>query len=187
MTTNPHERVTDRKVVFRGRILTLRVDTVELPSGRTTTREIVEHPGAVVILAVDLAGRVGLVRQYRSAIGQTTLELPAGTLEPPETSLACAQRELAEEMGVSAGRWFPLVEFYSSPGFCTELLSVFVATNLALSPGVPEADESIQREWVDLERVPALLAASEVRDAKTIAGLLAFLDRDRAGGAAWHA
>ncbi len=173
--------------IFRGRILRLRVDTVRLPTGRETTREIVEHPGAVVIVAIDHQGRVGMVRQYRSAIGRTTLEVPAGTREPNEDALSCAKRELGEEMGVTAGRWYPLVSFYSSPGFCTELLECFVAADVAPSAGTPEEDESIQRLWVDPSSIPSLIANHELCDAKSIASLLLYLQRDLTGTAPWRA
>jgi len=97
-----NERVIARHEIFRGRILTLRVDDVELPTGRRTTREIVDHPGAVVIVAPDESGRVAMVRQYRSAVGRALIELPAGTREPNEDAESCARRELAEEMGLAA-------------------------------------------------------------------------------------
>ncbi len=186
MTSRPREKLLSSTTVYQGRIINLRVDRVELPNGRITTREIVEHPGAVVIVPLDGAGRVGMVRQYRSAIAQESLELPAGTREPPEPAAACAARELGEEMGLSAAHWFPLVEFYSSPGFCTELLSVFVAMSLMAVPASPEDDENISREWVELTKVPELIASGELRDGKSIASLLAFIQRSLAGGAPWQ-
>jgi ADP-ribose pyrophosphatase len=186
MTSPSPESLRSRSYVYRGRIIRLRVDTIELAKGRTTTREIVEHPGASVIVAVDDQGRVGMVRQYRSAIGRESLELPAGTREPPETPAECAARELGEELGVTAGRWYPLIEFYSSPGFCTELLSVFVATSIFPAPGEPEDDESIKREWIKLSAIPDLIARGALCDAKSIAGLLAFGQRDSSGSAPWQ-
>jgi ADP-ribose pyrophosphatase len=180
------EHVTATSYIHRGRIINLRIDTVELASGRTTTREIVEHPGASVIVAVDAVGRIGMVRQYRAAIGRESLELPAGTREPPETPAECAVRELGEELGLSAARWYPLLEFYSSPGFCTELLSIFVATSLSAAPAQPEEDESIKREWIDLSAVPDLIARRELCDAKSIAGLLAFGQAYSGGSAPWR-
>ena len=127
-----------------------------------------------------------MVRQYRSAIGRELLELPAGTREPPESAAACAARELGEELELAAARWFPLMEIYSAPGFCTELLSVFVATELSQTIGHVEEDENIRREWIDLARVPELIASGELCDAKSIAGLLTFLQRDQAAGAPWR-
>jgi ADP-ribose pyrophosphatase len=127
-----------------------------------------------------------MVRQYRSAIRRELLELPAGTREPPETAATCAARELGEELGLAAAQWFPLVEMYSAPGFCTEILSVFVALDLSPSAGRPEDDESIRGEWVEVGRVPDLIASGELCDAKSIAGLLTYLQRDQAGGAPWR-
>jgi ADP-ribose pyrophosphatase len=186
MTSRSPEQVRSRAYIYRGRIITLRVDSIELANGRTTTREIVEHPGASVIVALDDQLRVGMVRQYRSAIGRESLELPAGTREPPETPAECAARELGEELGVTAGCWYSLIEFYSSPGFCTELLSVFVARSLSPAPGQPEEDESIKREWIRLSAIPDLIAHRELCDAKSIAGLLAFGQAELSGSAPWR-
>ncbi|MGH2458305.1 MAG: NUDIX hydrolase [Chloroflexota bacterium] len=181
MSDSLPERVVARREVFRGRILSLRVDEVVLPSARRTTREIVEHPGAVVIVAPDDRRRVAMVRQYRAAIGQVLIELPAGTREPNEDAEACARRELAEEMGLEAASWTALGGFYSAPGFCTEYLSLFLATGLAPAPGRPEEDESIQREWIELRDVPTLIASGEIRDAKSIVGLLRYLSAMKTG------
>ena len=180
------EQVISSRQVFRGRVVTLRVDEVRLPSGRETTREIVEHPGAVVIAAVDSNNRVALVRQYRAAAGQELLELPAGTREPNELPLACAQRELSEEMGVQASTWLPLAQFFSAPGFCTEQLWLYLATGLQPSSGTPEADENIQRQWIDLKAVASMIATGQIRDAKSIAGLLMVLQLRPGEGATWQ-
>jgi len=169
------EQVISSREIYRGRIISLRVDEIRLPSGRTTTREIVDHPGAVVIVAVDQSDRVILVRQYRAAVAKFTLEVPAGTREPNETPEFCARRELTEETGMTAKTWQRLVNFYSTPGFTNEYLSVFVATDLEVAGGHPEEDESIQREWVDLAAIPGMISAGEICDAKTIAGLLCYL------------
>lgn len=169
------ERVVASRDIYRGRILKLRVDEVILPNGRRTTREIVEHPGAVVIVAPDDRGRVAMVRQYRAAIGRELLELPAGTREPNEDAEQCARRELAEEMGLAATHWTNLGGFFSAPGFCNEYLALFLATGLTPTAGQPEADESIRREWIDLAAVPSMIATGEICDAKSIAGLLRHL------------
>lgn len=166
------ERVVSSREIYRGRIVRLRVDDVVLPSGRHTTREIVEHPGAVVIVAPDDRKRVAMVRQYRAAVGRNLLELPAGTREPNEDAENCARRELAEEMGMAAARWVNLGGFFSAPGFCNEYLTLFLATGLSEAAGQPEADESIRREWIDLANIPGMIASGEICDAKSIAGLL---------------
>ena len=171
---NPEQVISSREI-YHGRIISLRLDEIRLSSGRTTTREIVDHPGAVVIVAVDQSNRVSLVRQYRAAVAKNTLELPAGTREPHETPEQCARRELEEEAGMTAKTWQPLVGFYSTPGFTNEYLSVFVATDLEVANAHPEEDESIQREWIDLAAIPGMISDGELCDAKTIAGLLCYL------------
>lgn len=169
------ERVVSSRQIYHGRIVTLEIFDVVLPDGRHTTREIVKHPGAVVIIAPDNRGRVAMVRQYRAAVGRELLELPAGTREPNEAADVCARRELAEEMGLIASRWTNLGGFYSAPGFCTEYLTLFLAEGLSQVEGHPEADEWLHREWIDLASVPAMIASGEICDAKSIAGLLRYL------------
>ncbi|HEX5415391.1 MAG TPA: NUDIX hydrolase [Chloroflexota bacterium] len=180
------EQVVSSKEVFRGRIITLKVNEVRLPNGRETTREIVEHPGAVVIAAVDAGNRIALVRQFRSAVGQELLELPAGTREPNEGPLACAQRELAEEMGVQAANWRPLSQFYSAPGFCTEQLWLYLATDLTAESGTPDADEQINRQWIDLKAGWDMIETGQIRDAKSITGLLMVLRLAGSEGQSWQ-
>jgi ADP-ribose pyrophosphatase len=187
MSSTPPERIISSREVYRGRILTLKVNQVVLASGRETTREIVEHPGAVVIVAPNTQSQVAMVRQYRSAVGRFLLEVPAGTREAGENAEDCARRELREEMGVNASRWFPLVEFYSAPGFCNELLSVFVATDHSPASVQPEEDETIERLWLPLASVPQAIASGEIVDAKSIASLLTYLHLDQSRSAPWHA
>jgi ADP-ribose pyrophosphatase len=186
MSSAPPERATAIREVYRGKIITVKAKTVVLRSGRETTRDIVEHPGAVVIVAPDDQGRVALVRQYRSAVDRFLLEVPAGTREVGEIADDCARRELREEMGVEAARWFRLVEFYSAPGFCNELLSVFVATNLTSSLVQPLEDESIERIWQPLLSIPDLITSGKIVDAKSIASLLSYLQVDQSGVAPWR-
>src|SRR5688500_12755627 len=112
---------------FRGKLIGVRVDRVRLPDGRETTREVVEHPGAVAILPVTEAGELVLIRQYRYAAGRTLLEVPAGTREPDEPAEETAVRELREETGLAAGVIELLVRFFVSPGWCTEELLVYRA------------------------------------------------------------
>lgn len=176
------ERVVSSRDVFRGRLIRVRVDEVSLPNGRMATREIVDHPGAVVIVAPDDQGRVAMVRQYRAAVQKILLELPAGTREPNESPEECARRELFEEMGLTAASWAPLLGFYSSPGFCTEYLWVFLATGLSAGTGQPMEDEVVEREWVALDQVPALIASGQICDAKSIASLLFYLQQHGVGG-----
>jgi len=170
--TSTEQRVFESREVFAGRIVKLRVDFVALPNGKTVEREVVEHRGAVAMVVLDDQDQVLLVRQHRPAVGEDLLELPAGTLEVDETPEACAKRELAEELGMAASRWTPLAQCYSSPGFCTELLHLYLAEGLTPAQGQPDEDEAITVERLPLAEARARVADGTIRDAKTIAGLL---------------
>ncbi len=170
------------RLVFRGRVVAVRVDDVRLGSGRIVVREVVEHPGAAAIVPVTGDGHVLMVRQYRKAVEAFLLEIPAGTLEPGEAPEQCAQRELAEEVGMRAGRLRPLATYFPSPGVLTEAITVYLAEDLR--PHVLAADpgeEGLEVERVPLDRVPVLIASGGIRDGKSLVGLLLAL---RALGAA---
>jgi ADP-ribose pyrophosphatase len=140
-------------------------------------REIVEHPGAVAIVAVDREGRLALVRQLREAVRGELLELPAGTLEPDEDPLAAACRELAEETGLTGGTWTQAAAFYTTPGFCRERMTLFFAEGVEPGEAAPEADERLEIvHWPVGEIADRLI---EIEDAKTLAGLLLYLRRDQ--------
>jgi len=162
-------------------VVKLRVDTVRLPDGRTSLREIVEHRGAAVIVPLDGQGRVILVRQYRKAAEELLLEVPAGTLEPGENPIQCAQRELQEEAGYSADRLQPLPPFWSAPGFTTERMYPFVATGLHPQSARADEDERIEPVTVPLSQVPLMIRSGEIRDAKSIASLLMVLYLHKVG------
>lgn len=160
---------------FEGRLLRLRVDTVRLPSGQVSRREIVEHPGAVAVLPVLPSGEIVLVRQYRHAVGRTLLEVPAGTREPDEPSEACARRELLEETGYEAGTLRELARFYVSPGWASEELIVYLATDLVARQARPADDERVVVERVAPEQVPELIRRRDIGDAKTLIAVLGYL------------
>lgn len=165
------ERTVSTRAAFTGRLLALRVDEVELESGRRATREVVEHPGAVAILAWD-GERLAAVRQWRQAAGTELLEIPAGTLEPGESPLVTAQRELAEESALTAGRWEEGPAFYTAPGFSTELLTLFLATDLHPVDAPPPEDEALERSWLTLPRALDAIDQGAIRDAKSLVGIL---------------
>ena len=128
------ERVVQSKRIFEGRICALRVDTVELEDGRTATREIVEHDPVVAMVSVEADGMVVLIRQFRLATGEVMLEIPAGVVDPGEDTGAAAQRELREETGLRAEKLTQIGEFFASPGFLTELMTIFLAEGLDPAP-----------------------------------------------------
>lgn len=172
MRSGMAERTISSRRAWSGRLISLRVDQVALPSGRHASREIVEHPGAVAMLAWD-GERIGLVRQWRQAAGAELLEIPAGTMEEGEEPLATAKRELAEELGMSARGWAAGPAFFTAPGFCTEYLSLFLATGLAPAEGQTEPDEEgLSVEWLLLDEALQAIDAGRIRDAKSVAGIL---------------
>jgi ADP-ribose pyrophosphatase len=136
-------------------------------------REIVRHPGAVAIVAVDAERRVTLVRQLREPARKPLLELPAGTREPDEEPLATAKRELAEEAGLAGGEWRLAASFFSTPGFCDELVHVYFADGVEPTKRAPQEDEEIELVRVPVAELEALLP--QIEDAKTLAGLLQYL------------
>jgi ADP-ribose pyrophosphatase len=157
---------------WSGRLISVRVDTVRLATGKETTREVVEHPGAVGILAWD-GERLAMVRQWRHPTGGELLEIPAGTLDPDDRDpLATAKRELAEECALAADDWQQGPTFFTAPGFCTEKLTIFLATGLrAVQVQTPE-DEDLELEWLTLAEALSAIDSGRVQDAKTIAGIL---------------
>jgi ADP-ribose pyrophosphatase len=157
-------------MIYEGRIIKLRLDEVELPNGETARREIIEHPGAAAIVPLDEAGRVHLVRQYRDAVGEEMLEIPAGKLKPGEDPAECARRELLEELGLEAGSLEHLSSFYSTPGFCDEIMHIYLAEQLSQVEGRLDHEEFIYAETRSLNPVEELI--DELRDAKSIAGIL---------------
>lgn len=162
-------------LVFESRRFQVRRQEVRTAGG-VHVYDIVTHPGAAVILPLLPDDQILLIHNYRPAVGRELLELPAGTLDLPESPRDCALRELAEETGYQAGRLEPLCSFHSSPGFCTELLHVFVATELKPGPTRHEASEQIRLTPMKYAEALAAIGGGQIADGKTIAALL-FYDR----------
>jgi ADP-ribose pyrophosphatase len=166
--------------IYAGRVVTLRLKYLRQPGGRVVLREVVEHAPGAAVVAVDPDGNVLLVRQSRPAVDAGLLELPAGLVDSGESPDVCAARELAEETGFTASRLEPLVRFYSSPGFCTELLHLFVASGLEPSAMPRDEEEDIEVVRLPLADAIERVLNGEISDAKTVAGLLAYWHRQRA-------
>ena len=169
------EKPLSRNVIYRGKILNLRVDKVELPGGKKAVREIVEHEPAVAVLPVAADGRIFLIRQFRYALGEEILEIPAGIAEKGENPEETARRELQEEVGFFPGILEEIGRIYNSPGFSTELLFLFLARDLKPSRLEMDDDEFIEVYPVHRDRIPSLLAEGKIRDGKTFAALSWFL------------
>ena len=167
----PEERISSREI-YDGRIIKVRVDDILMRNGGRSTREVVEHANAVVIVPVDAEGNVLLVRQYRYAAGRSLLEAPAGIIEDGESPDDCAQRELAEEIGFASRNLRALGDFWSSPGFCSEFMYAYLAKDLVPYRLQADDDEDIQVERLPLSRIPQLIRLGEIQDAKSIAVLL---------------
>ncbi len=155
---------------WTGKRIAVRVDEVERGDGHRTTREVVEHPGAVAILAWD-GDRLAIVRQWRHATGQELLEIPAGTLEPEEPPAETARRELAEECGLAAATWEAGPRFYTAPGFCDELMHLYLATDLTDAPGRADPDEQLEPSWMSLAAALAAIDDGRIVDAKSLAAI----------------
>ena len=160
------------KTVFDGKLLHVTYDTVQVENGNESWREVVRHPGAVAILAVLPDGKIIMERQYRYAIGDTLLEIPAGKLDEGEEPLAAAKRELHEETGYGAEHWKKLGSIVTSPGFCDEVIHIFLATGLEKGEQQLDEDEFVEVLACSLEELETKIATGELFDAKTIAGLM---------------
>ena len=165
--------MTSIRDIYRGTVVHLTIEEVTLPNGHVTSLEIVRHPGASAIAALDEHGAITLLRQYRHAVGGYLWEVPAGKLDPGESPALCAARELAEEAGLVATRMEPVGSIVTCPGFCDEVIHLFVATELRKVPTALEADEVIDTvTTVPLAQAMEMVRSGEIRDAKTIAALV---------------
>lgn len=170
--TDLREKTISSEKIFGGKIVNLRVDTVALPNGNTATREIVDHPGGVGVVAVDEDGYVCVVKQFRKPFDKIITEIPAGKLEYGEDPLCAAKRELEEETGYRAEEWTFLGSFYSSPGFCNEKLYLYLARELNKVGAHPDEDEFLSVEKRKLTELLSELSQSPEADGKTAIALL---------------
>jgi ADP-ribose pyrophosphatase len=168
-------RVLSSRVVFRGPVFQVTHDEVVEPSGIRAKRDIVRHPGSVVVLAIDESRsqpRVLLERQYRYAADAFLWELPAGRVDAGESELAAAKRELLEETGYTATRWQRIVRYYASPGFVNETMAIYVARDLRRGKAQQEEDEAIRTRLLPLSSVIHMATSGKIRDGKTLIGIL---------------
>ncbi|GAA4709620.1 NUDIX hydrolase [Brevibacillus fulvus] len=171
------EKTVTTKQIFSGKVIQVQIDEVLLPNGKTSTREIVRHPGAVAVLPLTADGKMIVVRQFRKPLERTIVEIPAGKLEKGEDPLVCAHRELEEETGYQADSMEHLSSFYTSPGFADEILHLYIATGLRPGPARPDEDEFVETMAITLAEAKNLHQQGEIRDAKTVLALFAWENR----------
>jgi ADP-ribose pyrophosphatase len=169
-------KLVSSKLAYQGKVFNVYSDTVIEPGGGKNVRDVIRHNGSVVILAVDESKstrdpEVILERQYRHAAGQFLIELPAGRIEPGETPLKAAKREMIEETGFRAKKWTLLTKYFASPGFLGEWMQIYLATGIREGVATPEPDEHIEIHRVKLSEAMRLIAANQIHDGKTIIGL----------------
>jgi ADP-ribose pyrophosphatase len=170
------EKTLSSKTVFKGRALKMRVDTVLTADGRQSTREIVQRSDCIAVIAVDAEGNILLENQYRQAVEKDLLEIPAGGIDDGEDPETAVVREMREETGFRPRQLVRLTGFYSSPGYSTEYLYLYLATDLAPDPLSSEDTAGIEISWVPVAEIRAMIASGKIQDSKTIAGLLFYLE-----------
>jgi ADP-ribose pyrophosphatase len=164
--------VIERKIIYHGRAFNVRRDEVSLQNQNIAYLDIIEHVGAVTILPLDTEGRIIFIRQYRHAAGEELLELPAGTLDPAELPEICALREIREETGFAAGKLIKIGEFFLAPGYSTEYMHVYLATELHLDPLPGDEDEFITLEPIPIVQAYDMALSGGLKDGKSLAALL---------------
>jgi ADP-ribose pyrophosphatase len=164
--------IISRETAYSARAFKIERVQMSLPDGRQTVYDLVAHPGAVTIVPVDADGNVYFVKQYRLGAERTLLELPAGTRAPNEEPEACASREIREETGMAAGKLTPVGDFYMAPGYSSEHMYVFLATELTHSPLAQDDDEFIDVETIPFEKAMQMVRENQINDGKSLASLL---------------
>ena len=171
------EKTINSKLLHQGKNFNFKTDEVQLPNGKPTIRDIVDHPGAVAIVPIFDDGKILLVRQYRYTTGKDLLEIPAGTLERGEATDTCARRELKEETGYTAGSMKKILSMYMAPGYSNEIIHLYFATALKAGESHTEEDENINAETYGPDELLDMMEKNMIEDAKTIAGVLSYLTR----------
>lgn len=166
------EKKISSREIFSGEILKLHLDRVKLPNGKIATREKVSHPGAVGIIPVNENGSIFVVKQFRYPIKKTLIEIPAGKIDKGETPDECARRELEEETGAVGGKLIHLISFYSSPGFCDEIMHLYVALEFKKRDNNLDEDEFLQIIDLRMEDALSYIKSGKIKDAKSIIGIL---------------
>ncbi len=167
------EKIIGEESLFEGRLVKLHKLDVTLPSGKPALREVVRHPGASAVVPVDERGMVTMVKQFRAAVGRVLLEIPAGKLDyKGEDRLEAAKRELREETGLTAANWVHLTDITTTPGFCDELISIYLATGLTSGDTDPDEDEFLNIVKLPLSELVSMVMRGEIGDSKTLTGLL---------------
>ncbi len=169
------EKTLSSKIIYTGRAIQLRVDTVRMPSGRETTRDVVEHTDCIAVIPIDDKENVLLVRQFRQAPSKTLLEIPADGIDPGEDAETAVRREMQEETGYLPHKLERLLSFYSTPGYCTEYLPLYLATDLVPGRLYAEDTEIIKLVPTPISQVEGLITSGAICDGKSIAGLLYYL------------
>jgi ADP-ribose pyrophosphatase len=165
-------KIISSKQVYSCRIFTVTEDVAHDDSGFEINRSIVRHPGSAVMMAIDERDRVLLVRQYRLPPDRSMWELPAGKIDPGETAIEAARRELKEETGYTAANWTNVVSYWPTPGYCEEKMHLFMATGLTVGQATPMDDERIEIRWFTPGEIEAMIRSGEMQDGKTLVGFL---------------
>lgn len=166
------ERTIKSDKLYQGKMINLRIDTVELPDQKYSKREIIEHPGAVAVVPMTDDNKIVMVRQYRKSVEEYLIEVPAGKLEIGEEPLECAGRELVEETGYRSDNIEFLFKIFTSPGFSNEVINIFLAKNLIKDIAQPDEDEYIEIEKYEIHELVQMIDEGKILDAKTISAIL---------------
>lgn len=169
---NYEEKILSTKNIYEGTVINLDLLEVELPNGKRAKRDIVRHPGGAFVVPINEKGEIYMVRQFRKPMEKISLEVPAGKLDPGEDPAVCAERELREETGLTASKITHLLSTHTSPGFCDELLHMYVATGLQEGDACTDEDEFLSVEKIHVEKLLEMVLEGEITDSKTIMGIL---------------